>query len=187
MIKLLILILFFTLLTITGCSDNSNPAGPPLPQISEEDLEGEWGGRLAYLKVKYDENLIITIDGKTTIIDTTVEKRFSNLRCSLKFESAIYFLELDYNDSYYIYNSNEWGQWELDKDSSGRLDFKTLQNSWELVDRSIEDVTSTQKKILKDPVSWHCDVEYKADTLRLYHIEGDLSYGEMKLVEQVVE
>ncbi len=106
MSKLLFLILCPTLLILPGCSDNSNPAGPPLPQIAEEDLEGEWRGRSAGVTVKYHTILITSMNGSPIIRDTTVEKRFSNLRCILKFESAIYFLELDYNDGYYIYNSS---------------------------------------------------------------------------------
>ena len=75
--------------------------------------------------------------------------------------------------------------WELDKENSNRLDFKTLQTSWELEDRSKGYLPSTHKVILKDPISWNCDLEYKADTLWLYHIEGDCDYGEMKLGKHI--
>ena len=187
MVKLLILILSFTLLTLHGCSnDGSDHYEPSLPQISQEDLAGEWKGRSTGVKVQLEISIIkIEGDNKVTAVDTTIEKRFRDLPCSLKFESAMYFLELYYSDMEYLYNSSEWGQWELGENGSVKLGLNTFQNSWEVVDNSIGSITSTHKTIVKNPEPWHCDVEYKADTLRLYNIENDLYYGEMKLVKQI--
>jgi len=186
MVKLLILILSFTLLALHGCGDKgSDHFEPLLPQISKEDLEGEWKGRLTGVKVQYETGIIKNEgDNKFTTVDTTIEKRFSDLPCNLKFESAMYFLEMYYSD---LYNSSEWGQWELGKNDSGKLGLNTVQTSWEVVENFIGNITGTHKRILKNPESWNCDVEYKADTLRLYNIENDLYYGEMKLVKQISE
>jgi len=179
MIKLLFLILCSTLLTITGCSDNSNPAGPPLPQISEEDLEGEWYGILAGLKVKYQDESETKID--------TLEKDISILGCCLKFElPAEFSLELDYSDLDFVYTLRLYGEWALDCGETCKVYFLPWVNSWERLEYSVSEPKVAIPLAMGNPTTrfWYCDIEFKADTLRLYNIGGDWSCGEMKLWEQ---
>jgi|GEM_PF-3219414 hypothetical protein len=184
MIKLLFLILCSILLALTGCKDKSIPAAASFTQISRENLEGEWYGILAGLKVKYRDESETKID--------TLEKDISNLGCSLKFELPGKFsFGLDYSDLDYVYSLRLYGDWALEcgEGETCNIYFMPWINSWERLEYSVSEPKVAIPLAMGNPTTrfWHCDVEFKADTLRLYNIGGDWSCGEMKLVEYVVE
>ena len=178
----MVLILCSILLTLTGCSDNSIPTRPPVTQISGENLEGEWYGILAGLKVKYQDESETKID--------TLEKDIRILGCCLKFELPEEFsLELDYSDFVFVYSLRLYGEWALDCGETCKIYFAPWVNSSERLEYSVSEPKVAIPLAMGNPTTrfWYCDIEFKADTLRLYNIGGDWSCGEMKLTRQAAE